>query len=228
MSEDKKAWQPMQQSLSPKKDKHTKQTPSPLNTRPTTQGETRKQMIKRIRITSESSPLFLTTWQLYCNAFPKEEVRPMSYHAAALSKEAFHADALLDAETDQFIGLLFWWDLHRVRYIEHLATAPTLRGKGSGKEALEQFINENDKPILLEVEHPDCEIATRRINFYKRLGFALSPLAYKHPPYWAESKDFVSLAIMTTQGAITAEELQHFVKEEHPLIHFRHPFHNLC
>lgn len=41
---------------------------------------------------------------------------------------------------------------------------------------------EAKKVILFEVEDPDTELAQRRIGFYERMGFHLSPFEYVQSP----------------------------------------------
>lgn len=177
-------------------------------------------MFSKVRIEGESDRFFMECWDLYLEAFPVEERRPLDYHLETLNSAEFHFQAIVDG--DIFIGFIAWWDLADVRYIEHLATSPAIRGGGYGKKILSDFIADSDKPILLEVEHPADEIKARRISFYERLGFTLNNHAYAQPPYDLTSDKYLSLLVMTYPKAITAEELEHFKSNNFPTIHFRH------
>ena len=46
-----------------------------------------------------------------------------------------------------------------------------------------ELLRQTGKPAVLEVEKPDDELSQRRIRFYQRLGFVLSPRPYTQPPY---------------------------------------------
>lgn len=126
----------------------------------------------------------------------------------------------LVSREDEFIGFILWWEFEDVRYVEHLATLPRLRGQGCGARILAEFIARSEVPVLLEVEHPTEEISRRRIGFYKRAGFVLNDCEYLHPPY-KRGGDPVSLALMTYPAAITNDEAECFRERRHPII-FKH------
>lgn len=176
-------------------------------------------MIKRIKVSGESDPLFPFSWELYEASFPEHERRERGYHLETMTKRQFRAEVILDCDTP--IGIIFWWDLAEFRFIEHLATSPSLRGRGYGDMILREFIADSNKPLILEVEHPTDEIARRRIEFYKRVGFVLNNHPYRHPSYQQIKDSFVELMVMTYPQPITSEELAQFTEEEFPTIHFR-------
>lgn len=176
-------------------------------------------MIHYQRIYSQEDILFPFCWELYQSAFPEVERREESYHLETMELKPFRAEVIFD--DDVAIGILFWWELTHFRYIEHFATSPQQRGKGYGKEALKEFISRSDKPILLEVEHPEDKLSRRRIGFYERIGFKLNHHPYSHPSYHQRPDEVVSLMIMSYPTPISAAQLQEFITEELPLIHFR-------
>ncbi len=171
------------------------------------------------RVSSEKDPLFPFCWELYQTAFPEVERRAKDYHTESMALDLFHADVVFDSDTP--IGILFWWELSNFRFIEHFATSPTLRGKGYGDKILRGLIAQNDKPILLEVEHPTDDISRRRIGFYERIGFTLNKHPYSHPSYQQLPNTFVSLMVMTYPRPLSTEELQRFTEVEFPTLHFR-------
>lgn len=77
---------------------------------------------------------------------------------------------------NQGIAFMAVWEFPSFRFIEHIAVDPNTRGSGIGGKIMASYMNESSKPILLEVEYPDTDIAQRRIGFYERLGFQLNPL----------------------------------------------------
>ncbi len=176
-------------------------------------------MIQYRNISTITDPIFPFCWDLYITAFPEEERRGLDYHTETMSKEQFHCDVVTNSDTP--IGILFWWDLNDFIFVEHLATTPAVRGKGYGNQILSTLISRSKKPILLEVEHPTDEISHRRIGFYERMGFMLNDHTYRHPSYQQIEGEFVDLKVMTYPRFITKEELQRFISNEFPTIHFR-------
>lgn len=177
-------------------------------------------MITRQRITSHQDPLFEKYWNLYLDAFPPEERREKDYQLETLSQEAYNLDAVLC--DDQFIGFLCWWSFQDIRFIEHFATEPSVRGHGYGQETLVQFISEDPRIILLEVEPADNSIKHRRIEFYKRLNFILNDHPYSYPSYTGKGNSFVELYVMTYGQPISLEALQQFKDNCFPIIFPRH------
>ena len=133
--------------------------------------------MRRIRLTSIDSNLFQEAWVLYESSFPLVERRTLESHKKTLLNKKHHFDVITLKES--VLGIILWWELKDITYIEYFATASSQRGKGYGKTILNEFIEDSETPIILEVELPDEEIKIRRINFYKRLGFKLNNHFYQ-------------------------------------------------
>ncbi|MDR2911369.1 MAG: GNAT family N-acetyltransferase [Bacteroidales bacterium] len=168
------------------------------------------------RINSAEHALFMQAWQLYRKSFPPEERRRLNTQRKIMNHRQYHFELITD--NNMFVGFILWWGFNDVRYIEHLATMPHLRGKGYGQRILNSFITASNIPVLLEVEHPADNISRRRIGFYQRAGFVLNEHKYSHPPY-KKGGQYVSLMLMTCPDAITGEQLKRFLKQHHPVIH---------
>jgi ribosomal protein S18 acetylase RimI-like enzyme len=168
------------------------------------------------RIKNTEHPLFRRTWELYKKSFPPEERRQLRTQKKIMGHPFYHFEIITDQ--GQFIGLILWWGFEKVRYIEHLAISPRLRGKGYGFRILKKYNSTSDLPVWLEVEHPTIEINKRRIDFYRRAGFVLNEHAYKHPPY-KKGGEYVSLMLMTYPEAIAEKDVKRFCEEYHPVIH---------
>lgn len=111
--------------------------------------------------------------ELYVEAFPPEERRPLSQMPPADPAFTFYA-------VGDDAGLLTAWRFPDFTYVEHFAVYPELRGHGIGSQALAALPG----TVLLEVEPPECsEQARRRIEFYRRNGFRLLDVDYVQPPY---------------------------------------------
>ena len=137
---------------------------------------------------------------LYRLAFPPEERRLWADEADIQSfrrdNPAMHMRVI---EADgEFAGFMIYWSLTPTdRYVEHLATLPSLRGRGLGAKLIESLRDTPGVRIMLEVEPPADELTRRRVGFYNRLGLMLhSSLPYTQPPYSAGQPP-VRLCLMT-------------------------------
>ncbi len=131
---------------------------------------------------------------LYESAFPANERRP-TVQELALDDPRFEMRII--RHEGNFAGFITLWHFADFVYVEHFATLPELRGHGLGSRTLQTLRHESTKPIVLEVELPENDIALRRMAFYKRAGFVEMPQAYRQPPYTPEN-DGLPLHIMTT------------------------------
>lgn len=137
---------------------------------------------------------------LYLDSFPADERRPLHLLEQLVAAPESGVDLLLidglDALPHGFMTL--WTFGSGMRYIEHLATRPELRGCGIGANALELLgAMTGNSPVVIEVECPDGGIASRRISFYERCGFTLHEgYDYIQPPYKA-SLSSLPMKLMT-------------------------------
>lgn len=137
-------------------------------------------------------------------SFPESERRTYAGQKELLADPYYR----LITETDndnQIVAFLAAWEFPLFRFVEHIAVDPSMRGSGIGGEIMATYIEESRKPILLEVEHPDGELAQRRIGFYERMGFYLNPFEYVQPPLQKGQVD-LSLKIMSYPQLLTEEE----------------------
>ena len=171
--------------------------------------------MKRIRLKNISDIYFQKAWELYEDAFPSEERRLLDDQSCILQNNIYHFDIFI--EENQFIGLILWWDFETHRYIDHFAISVTQRNNGIGKVILNKFIDNNDKPILLEVELPTSSINERRIKFYERIGFKLNQHYYEIPPL-KEDLLPLQLLLMSYPKIISKKDVDLFVEKYHPII----------
>lgn len=139
-------------------------------------------------------------YRLMEQSFPRDELRCCEMQRQLLDEPAYHP-YIVHGEGGEVIALLTVWDLDRVAFIEHFAVSPTLRGRGLGSILLGEVAQRYAKPICLEVERPETEMARRRIGFYRRNGFYLNEYDYEQPAY-GDDRAPVPLYIMTTGGEI--------------------------
>ncbi len=141
-------------------------------------------------------PLYAEAEALMEQAFPPDERRPKEKQRYVTDHDPrFRPCALV--RDGEFIGLLTYWELDGLIYVEHLATRPELRGGGLGAAALEALkAKAGGVPIVLEVEPPADELTRRRIGFYQRQGFTLwADSPYLQPAY-APGQGTPSLLLM--------------------------------
>lgn len=114
-------------------------------------------------------------------SFPESERRTYDGQKELLSDPHYRLILEKD-ENHQIIAFLAAWEFPLFRFVEHIAVDPAIRGSGIGGRLMTAYIEESSKPILLEVEPPTTDLALRRVNFYKRLGFQYNHFDYVQPP----------------------------------------------
>ncbi len=173
--------------------------------------------MKRQRLITTHDPHFDSAWDLYQQSFPEDERRLLETQAIVMNNDKFHCDVIV--HNSKFTGILFWWDFEKLRYIEHLATLPAMRGKGIGAQAIDKFLRENNIPVILDVEKPENDLQIRRIKFYQRLSFKLNPHFHQQPPYKPEGNS-LEMLLMSHPTYLKDENVHFFHEECHPIIHF--------
>ncbi len=172
--------------------------------------------MKVIRLKNISNDYFQMAWNLYEDAFPPEERKSLNDQTYVLQNENYHFDIFL-MDTNQFIGFILWWDFDSYIYIDHFATVKKQRNKGLGNLILNKIIDNNDKPILLEVELPTSSINERRIKFYKRIGFKINQ-HYYDIPISKSHQSRLQLLLMSYPNLISKNEIEQFIENFHPII----------
>lgn len=151
-------------------------------------------MIKLQRITTQDVSLYTYMEQLMTTSFPSEEYRPLEeLRHYTDNKPHFYCNIILHHDIP--VGFITYWNFGHFYYVEHFAIDPSQRNGGHGKNVLNHLCQQINKPIVLEVEMPEEEIAVRRINFYKRQGFDLWEKPYMQPPYKA-GDDYLPMLLM--------------------------------
>ncbi|BBN98194.1 GNAT family N-acetyltransferase [Sporolactobacillus terrae] len=146
-------------------------------------------------------------FQIMEQSFPSVEVRPRDHEYDLLNEAAFTLWARYDAANRFLEGFIAEWAFRDFLFIEHFAVAPKLRGKGIGGQMLKAYLRQADRPVLLEVEEPETELAERRIQFYRRNGFMLSSFGYVQPDL-RRTGDRVRLRLMQYPQALSESEFQ--------------------
>lgn len=138
---------------------------------------------------------------LYVDAFPRNERRCVNEMRRLAECGRLNVYAVVDTEAADeaanggapnrcepdcggaFRGFITSWDFGEFVYGEHFAMSPECRGAGIGGEAIDRFVADAGRPVILEVELPTDGMSRRRIGFYERHGFVVCDAEYVQPPY---------------------------------------------
>lgn len=120
-------------------------------------------------------------WQLYQEAFPREERRSWHQQCRAMALEESFC-CLEMREADVVVGLIFCWEMGGAVFVEHFAVKAELRGRGLGRRMLE-YLQNCGRPLVLEAELPLDEVAVRRLRFYQNAGFTILPVEHVQLPF---------------------------------------------
>lgn len=146
-------------------------------------------------------------WQLYESSFPIAERRKIDDHLRATKNRHFYPMSVW--EDEELLGIAFYWEWNNYRYVEYLAVPDKLHGKGYGSQIIKK-IRESDHIIILEIDPLINELSVRRLQFYERAGFTLTPFRFMHLPYRIDGVS-QELLILSYPRMITKEEHQDFL-----------------
>lgn len=146
--------------------------------------------------------IFRQAYDLYKTSFPVEERRDDAGQRVVLENDAYHFDVI--KEKDDFIGIMLYWVVNDLIYLEHFAIRSDLRNKGFGTVALD-LLKEKGKTILLEIEPPVGDITVRRYEFYKRNGFVMNSFYHIQAKYHFGDAD-LELKILSYPKVLEKDE----------------------
>lgn len=139
-------------------------------------------------------------------SFPKTERRTYDGQKALLADDDYMFYGVHSGKSVS--AFLAVWDFEKTLYVEHFAVSPNFRNSGLGSSMLRELCGIcADKPVCLEVELPENDMARRRIGFYERNGFVLNHYDYIQPSM-AQGQPSIPLLIMTNPKAVTQEEFE--------------------
>lgn len=147
-------------------------------------------------------------WKLYEKSFPVAERRKLDDHLRASGNEYFHPLSVW--ENNELLGIVFYWEWDNYRYVEYLAVAPELHGRGYGAQIIKQ-IRDSEHIIILEIDPLINDLSVRRLQFYERAGFTLTPYRFMHLPYRLDGAP-QELLILSFPKMITKEQHNDFLK----------------
>lgn len=142
-------------------------------------------------------------WNLYTESFPITERRKLGDHKRAFKDPRFHPLSVW--EDGLLLGIVFYWEWDNYRYIEYLAVSPDLRGHGYGFQII-KHIRDSQHTIILEIDPLENELSVRRLQFYERAGFTLTPYRFKHLPY---RLDGIAIELLILSYPVMIKKNQH-------------------
>lgn len=127
------------------------------------------------------------------NNFIKEERRDREAARVLLGEPRytfFHVE-----DEGERVGFITLWRLESTTFVEHFVTYEGYRNRGVGRRVL-ALLADTYGSLVLEAEHPETEMAARRLGFYGRCGFHRNDLPYIQPPY-RDGGDGVPLILLS-------------------------------
>ncbi|MDQ7825125.1 MAG: hypothetical protein RDV48_20150 [Candidatus Eremiobacteraeota bacterium] len=158
--------------------------------------------ISLVRIASVDDPLFPMVSRLLEQSFVADERG--DFDEALLANGRFHLHGVLSS--GDFVALLSWWRFDEFLFAEHFAIDEKIRSRGLGSAIVQNFLSMHPGILIVgECERPETETASRRLDFFRRLGFFVNEHQYMQPPY-SESKSPVPMVIISHPRPISGSE----------------------
>lgn len=123
---------------------------------------------------------------IYDEAFPSCEQRDWGQILELnLSDSPLEMYRIWATELSSTVGFVTLWRTDRWLFGEHLAIDPCFRNRGWGASVVRmiQIPEFYRGALILEVEPPVTEIASRRLSFYEREGMSIVDRNYLQPDY---------------------------------------------
>lgn len=158
-------------------------------------------------LTTLKKEQFDELFTLITEAFPEDEHRGYDAQRALLDDPRYR---VFTYEKDGEIGAFFaTWEGPDFIFVEHFAVKESFRNGGLGSTLLQAFLQQHEKPVILEIEPPESGIEKRRAGFYVRNGFHLTDWGYTQPPF-SEGRSPVPLVLMSYPKALSEQAFQSF------------------
>ncbi len=159
------------------------------------------------RMTTTKDNAWEQSWKIYQSNFPSGEQRLLMDQKRALVDDRYHCMAILDH--DEVVGIVFYWVLPSVLFVEYLAIGEAFKGRGIGSAVL-SMLKQQPGRLILEIDPPIDETSIRRMNFYKRDGWVLNPYLHMNLPLRVGDEE-VPLRVMTVDTILSEVEYDAFL-----------------
>lgn len=130
-------------------------------------------------------------YQLLEESFPADEYRDYQSQKALLTHPLYKV--YIYEEIGAFFAV---WEGDEYIYLEHFAVKESLRNGGLGSTLLKEFLGQQEKPVVIEIEKPESDMQKRRAEFYIRNGFHLQEWGYDQPAF-SKEKSPVPMVLMS-------------------------------
>ena len=143
-------------------------------------------------------------------SFPPIETRSRSEQIAVAKHPDYNLCLVLDGARP--VGVVGYWQMPQMLYLENFCVAPELRNGGYGGAIVSMLANlAYRNPFVLEAELPTDDLARRRIGFYKRNGMVEN--AYPHIQAHLRAGDpDLSLLVLSYKQPLSENEYAEFRK----------------
>jgi len=158
---------------------------------------------------------FAEFWRIYTESFPNNEKRTKEQQIEIFKKPEYQLYIYLS--DIQVVGFNAFWTAGEFVFIEHLAVAPEVRGKGLGSLILKPFVESKTIPVILEIDIPIDELTFRRLKFYESLGFVKNEYIHFMPPYDLGDKP-LRLQILTYPTGISVNLYNQFARFQNEIV----------
>jgi ribosomal protein S18 acetylase RimI-like enzyme len=142
-------------------------------------------------------------FRIYQDSFPKEVKRSQENQIRVFKDKRYYFYGVF--KNNKMIAILAFWRLKTGDFIEHFAVKKSFRRQGFGAEIVRQFINQNCRKIIIEVEKSDIKKSRKLVRFYRQLGLKLNKHDYLMPPYKKGGRP-MPLYVMTYPKVINNKE----------------------
>lgn len=159
------------------------------------------------RIQSADNRYIDELFSLYSGAFPESQRHSEKEFKTLLeTEELFHCNAV--TMNEGLVGFFNYWDFEEFIFAEHIAIEPPLRGHKLGEKIISLARKSVEVPLVLEAEYAESsEWGSRRLEFYRRLGFEIVPKDYMQPPY-RKGEDYLPLHLMSDNLTFATENFE--------------------
>ncbi len=160
------------------------------------------------RLTSNTDSIYEAAMKLYAESFPIYEQRRSESQIKILQDNEYKFDLIYDS--DQWLGIICFWEFKQFIYIEHFAINAQLRNKQYGQRSLQLLRKEYvGKKLILEIDPLVDDVAKHRKAFYERCGFVANAFKHVHLPYRSGFAGH-ELIVMSSPGLLSQLEYDQF------------------
>lgn len=173
-----------------------------------------KFMFKKLK--NSDSQEFKEAWNVYDSSFSSDEKRTLELQKELMKNKQY--GFFIVTKDAMLVAIITEWNFGDFFFVEHFAVKEDFRRKGIGTELLKEYLSKNKQKVVLEVERPESDIATKRIRFYENVGFKLNSFDYIQPPY-TKDKNPVPLLLMTYPANISQTEFSSIRQKLHIFVY---------